>query len=117
MIWTKDQYTLSDKVEDQDAAQIYALLDAKYLDKIICPDVACFMMHVSSIYLSTICMTALCGMILALFFYNLEREICIMKRAGKKNFVCTLTEDAHTFYNKLGFKQRPVLMSTDVSYL
>ncbi len=30
MIWTNDQYTLSDEVEDQDAAQIYALLDATY---------------------------------------------------------------------------------------
>ena len=40
---------------------------SKHLDKIICPDVTRFMIHVSSFDLATICMTDLGGMSVALF--------------------------------------------------
>ena len=65
----------------------------KYRDNVICPDVARFMIHVSSFDFATICMTSLCGMIAALCFFenNLEREACIMKHADKINFVCILS--------------------------
>ena len=43
---------------------------------------------------------------------------CVMDHPELKHTQFSLqTEDAHGFYEKLGFKQRPSLMSTPSSYL
>ena len=137
MIWTKDQYTLSDKVEDQDAEQIYALLDATYwgvnrsLQK-----VERFIAH--SLCFSLFEHDKLVGFVRVVSDYAtiswvadmVIAECCRGKSLGSWMMQCVMahpllkqtqfalqTKDAHTFYDKLGFKQRPMLMSTDVSYL
>ena len=137
MTWTRENYILSDNKEDQDPESIQRLLKDSYwasdrsLDKIkkilthshgfslFDKDVQIGFVRVVSDYS---CASWIADMIINPSYRGQQlgqwMMRCVMDHPDLKHTQFSLqTEDAHTFYEKLGFKQRPSLMSTPSSYL
>ena len=137
MIWEKGDYWLSDNKEDQDIEAVYALLRTSYwaanrsreVIELVMSHSLCFSLRKGEKYIGFVRVVSDYGstswvsdMIVdpgyrgeGLGRWMMEQ---VMNHPKIKHTQFALqTKDAHSFYEKLGFAQRPVLMSTSSSYL